>query len=1348
MLRRRGQVEALPRKLRSDEIRTLRTMLGNPPRADGPLFLGRAAAPISAQTLDHLMKGYGRAALIAPEKRHFLVLKHSLAIHLLEAGWSVPRVHAWLGHESLRTTTAYLKLVKIGPNRRDGETASHSTTGLAAFVPPPLAPQGEDSQPADSGQEEREEGTAEPQARVDLSAGPQPDFRPPDCGGLAEPVWDRCRASIMEGVRDDPAVLAVAWLRERAARVARWLDEARAPQAALGWSLPTPWPPVHRAEGGDPRAFVWTETLKPASGVEVATAIAKGFVRMRARQQEWKRSRRLLADAVQQNLPGLMPEAAETLRGCTEAEDERASEVAYAERLVSAVVQGGEQGFFGLMDEVPWRERVSSVVTTRLASLPDRWQWPGGGGLSKPSVMSKDTSAAEMTACELLGAGGIGLLGRFARAAGALDAWAFLPSASKVSGVASDKRTWVPRAPAPLSAPNPDGGPPEQGRVRVLTDLERARLFHGEPQPSGSAGAPGFQLPVGSVIVIPDDEPAYLRGRGWRISPERRLITWSASGEPGPVMDVGGSAPAGAGDNAPGSAWPWNGSALPLGGAVHSAGMRWSNVLGDGSLWDETPLEWEDRRDRLRSAVRARLASRQDLSPSEWRWAWWSLMGHCGSASDWRFGDEDWRWPAATNPYGESVVSDCTRYVAGPRTQNGEWTSPEHDALWMQFAGLRHANGSTDLLTQWLDEVRERATQRAADPVWQSAHEAAVRTMLGGRTAQEFWADERLAERSARDAEGGYREAVTAHRAWMRRHVRLAYVPDPCGTGPLDGPDAPVTAVSWTEEFSPEPFVVPAAMVIPMASDGQLHDFSTGDHSAVPSAEQVQARCFGASAPSGRPLQPGAPPGSSLPGGPSDEAAADTAALGLSTEAMEARWQTVFREAHALLLGGEVPPLWSGEADAGDVPLVEPGQSRPVWPQAAPDRPQPPQGRRVDRRASPAAFAGLAPEQGLFLQHALAGKSVLFTGPGGAGKTAVLRRFAELKALHDDGTYVAVVTPDAGSVLHGAADVFRPWDEAAVERSASRASGAPRSCLIIDEHSSATTAVLRLSDRFDQVILAGDPAQGTYGVASVAAGAWLMARNPVALGPSLLWRASSRGQFATLNALIYGGRHEAFGGAGQQANDDVRSHQADTGLGSALAIAARVVRYRGIGADATLAALVPSHAALLVVIDGVTRRLLRDGKLPQLLSPSRMAGVEADVLIADPGRVAGDERLAVLLAGRPRFRLDLIKGGSASFLDGMLSWTFEAGGPVVGVAGRLREALERSGAVVTHGRTHLATYDRRGSTPLRLFLFEGASVISAMSRQTAAGAKGWPAGLVSPADLYGNGAIERLVARA
>lgn len=97
--------------LQADEARALKAWLKSS-NTDSPiLFPSRRGLPISRQMLDVLMKDYAEEAAIPKDKRHFHVLKHSIATHLLDAGAELRFVQDWLGHSNIQNTVIYTALV-------------------------------------------------------------------------------------------------------------------------------------------------------------------------------------------------------------------------------------------------------------------------------------------------------------------------------------------------------------------------------------------------------------------------------------------------------------------------------------------------------------------------------------------------------------------------------------------------------------------------------------------------------------------------------------------------------------------------------------------------------------------------------------------------------------------------------------------------------------------------------------------------------------------------------------------------------------------------------------------------------------------------------------------------------------------------------------------------------------------------------------------------------------------------------------------------------------------------------------------------------------------------------------
>lgn len=73
------------------------------------LFVTRQSAmrPMSASTIYHFFREYAAAADLPPDRRHPHVLRHSIAVHLMNAGWDVADVQDWLGHRDIASTMVY-----------------------------------------------------------------------------------------------------------------------------------------------------------------------------------------------------------------------------------------------------------------------------------------------------------------------------------------------------------------------------------------------------------------------------------------------------------------------------------------------------------------------------------------------------------------------------------------------------------------------------------------------------------------------------------------------------------------------------------------------------------------------------------------------------------------------------------------------------------------------------------------------------------------------------------------------------------------------------------------------------------------------------------------------------------------------------------------------------------------------------------------------------------------------------------------------------------------------------------------------------------------------------------------
>ncbi|MGB8346042.1 MAG: tyrosine-type recombinase/integrase [Ktedonobacteraceae bacterium] len=81
--------------------------------ANAYLFISREsrdARPISSGLIYHLFQKYAARAGIVPEKRFVHILRHSISVHLLNAGWDISDVQDWLGHRDIRNTAIYGKV--------------------------------------------------------------------------------------------------------------------------------------------------------------------------------------------------------------------------------------------------------------------------------------------------------------------------------------------------------------------------------------------------------------------------------------------------------------------------------------------------------------------------------------------------------------------------------------------------------------------------------------------------------------------------------------------------------------------------------------------------------------------------------------------------------------------------------------------------------------------------------------------------------------------------------------------------------------------------------------------------------------------------------------------------------------------------------------------------------------------------------------------------------------------------------------------------------------------------------------------------------------------------------------
>jgi site-specific recombinase XerD len=96
-------------------VKTLRALLaerGIDPASTTPLFRNHRGEPLTRFGVRYLLRKYARAATsaattLSAKRVHPHVLRHTTAVHLLQAGVDLVTISHWLGHASVETTNRY-----------------------------------------------------------------------------------------------------------------------------------------------------------------------------------------------------------------------------------------------------------------------------------------------------------------------------------------------------------------------------------------------------------------------------------------------------------------------------------------------------------------------------------------------------------------------------------------------------------------------------------------------------------------------------------------------------------------------------------------------------------------------------------------------------------------------------------------------------------------------------------------------------------------------------------------------------------------------------------------------------------------------------------------------------------------------------------------------------------------------------------------------------------------------------------------------------------------------------------------------------------------------------------------
>jgi len=97
-------------------LRSLLAERGIAPHADAPVFVNHFGQPLTRYGVRHLLARYAALAAargnpgLARKRVHPHTLRHSCAVHLLQAGVDLNLIRSWLGHVSLQTTHRYAEI--------------------------------------------------------------------------------------------------------------------------------------------------------------------------------------------------------------------------------------------------------------------------------------------------------------------------------------------------------------------------------------------------------------------------------------------------------------------------------------------------------------------------------------------------------------------------------------------------------------------------------------------------------------------------------------------------------------------------------------------------------------------------------------------------------------------------------------------------------------------------------------------------------------------------------------------------------------------------------------------------------------------------------------------------------------------------------------------------------------------------------------------------------------------------------------------------------------------------------------------------------------------------------------
>ena len=92
----------------------------------------RRAKPLSPSLVYQLFRQYAVAAGLPEERQHVHVLRHSIAVHLMNEGMDVADVQEWLGHRRISSTLVYARIT--AKRRRETYARMLQSPEIAATI--------------------------------------------------------------------------------------------------------------------------------------------------------------------------------------------------------------------------------------------------------------------------------------------------------------------------------------------------------------------------------------------------------------------------------------------------------------------------------------------------------------------------------------------------------------------------------------------------------------------------------------------------------------------------------------------------------------------------------------------------------------------------------------------------------------------------------------------------------------------------------------------------------------------------------------------------------------------------------------------------------------------------------------------------------------------------------------------------------------------------------------------------------------------------------------------------------------------------------------------------------------